>query len=501
LNAFIGRQKELAVLDRLWDSDRAQFLILYGRRRVGKTALLAHWIRETGRRALYWVATPDSALAQLRSFSQAVYNFANPTVLAPESFTYATWEQAWQEVARLAEHERLALFIDEFTYLLEVTPALASHLQHFWDQVFQHSNLFLTISGSHLGMMLREVMSYQAPLYGRATAQMHLRPLPFGLTLTAFPKYSAVDRVALYAIFGGIPAYWERIEPQKSMSQNIKDQLLTPNNLMQSEPRLLLQDFISELHNYWAVLRAIANHARTPKDISIYTGLPNVQVPKYLGVLNEAGFVERRVSITASPNSRTGRHHITDPYLRFYFRFLSSRERQLALELPEQSLAEVSRHLIDFIGTYTWEELCREWTLRAGAANILPFMPDDVGSAWNADTQIDVVGINFMEKTLILGECKWTLSPVDREVLSKLVEEKTSKIIPAHGNWRVYYLGFSRSGWTREALAYQKSVQSQLPSGKNWQGVGMRLVDLKQVDHDLEKWSTYVEPGRDEIKI
>ena len=470
MNAFIGRQKELSVLDHLWDSNRAQFLILYGRRRVGKTALLTHWIRKTGRRVLYWVASPNSALAQLRSFSQAVYNFANPTAPAPESFTYASWEQAWQEVARLAEQERMALFIDEFTYLLEVTPALASHLQHFWDQVFQNSNLFLTISGSHLGMMMREVMSYQAPLYGRANAQMHLRPLPFGLTHTAFPKYTAVDRVALYAIFGGIPAYWDRIEPQKSMSQNIKDQLLTPNNLMQSEPRLLLQDFISEIHNYWAVLRAIANNARTPKDISTYTGLPNVQVPKYLSVLNEAGFVERRVSVTAHANSRTGRHHITDPYLRFYFRFLASRERQLAMDLPEQSLAEVSRHLIDFIGTHTWEELCREWTLRAGAANVLPFMPDDVGSAWNADAQIDVVGINTMEKTLILGECKWTLSPVDRDVLSKLVEEKTGKIIPEQGNWRVYYLGFSRSGWTSEALAYQKSIQKSVAIWKKLAG-------------------------------
>jgi uncharacterized protein len=501
MNAFIGRQKELAVLDHLWDSDRAQFLILYGRRRVGKTALLTHWIRETGRRALYWVASPDSALAQLRSFSQAVYNFANPAAPAPESFTYASWEQAWQEMARLAEQERMALFIDEFTYLLEVTPALASHLQHFWDQVFQNSNLFLSISGSHLGMMMREVMSYQAPLYGRATAQIHLRPLSFGLTHTAFPKYSAVDRVALYAIFGGIPAYWERIEPLKSMSQNIKDQLLTPNNLMQSEPRLLLQDFISEIHNYWAVLRAIANNARTPKDISTYTGLPNVQVPKYLSVLSEAGFVERRVSVTASANSRTGRHHITDPYLRFYFRFLASRERQLAMDLPEQSLMEVSRHLIDFIGTHTWEELCREWTLRAGAANVFPFMPDEVGSAWNADVQIDVVGINTMEKTLILGECKWTLSAVDRDVLSKLVEEKTGRIMPEQGNWRVYYLGFSRSGWTNEAMAYQKSIQNLLPSGKNWQVVGIRLIDLKQVDQDLEKWSAYVEPDHDEIKI
>ena len=493
MNSFIGRQKELAALDQMWSSDRSQFLILYGRRRVGKTALLTHWIRTTGRRALYWVAIPDSALAQLRSFSQAVYNFAYPDTPAPESFTYASWEQAWQEVIRLSEQERIALFIDEFTYLLEVTPAIASHLQHFWDQKFQSSNVFLCISGSHLGMMMREVLSYQAPLYGRATAQMHLRPLFFGLTRSAFPKYSAVDRVALYAIFGGVPAYWDHIEPKKSMSQNIREQLLTPNNLMQSEPRLLLQDFVSEIHNYWAVLRAIANGARTPKEISTITGLPNVHVPKYLSVLNEAGFVERRVSVTAPANSRTGRHHITDPYLRFYFRFLASRGNQLAMDLQEQSLAEISRHMIDFIGTHTWEELCREWTLRAGADQKLPFMPDEVGSAWTADAQVDVVGVNFMEKTLILGECKWTLSPVDEDVLIKLVDTKTGKIVPSQGNWRVYYLGFSRSGWTAEATAYQKRLQTHLPSGNNWQVVGMYLVDLKQVDQDLERWTTVLE--------
>ncbi len=246
---------------------------------------------------------------------------------------------------------------------------------------------------------------------------------------------------------------------------------------------------------------AVANNARTPKEISAFTGLPNVQVPKYLSVLNEAGFVERRVSMTASTNSRTGRHHITDPYLRFYFRFLASRERQLAMDLPEQFLAEISRHMIDFIGTHTWEELCREWTLRAGAANVLPFMPDDVGSAWNADVQVDVVGINTMEKTLILGECKWTLSPVDREVLSRLVEDKAGKIIPGQGHWRVYVLGFSRSGWTREALTYQKKIESQKPTGENWQVEGMRLVDLKQVDQDLEKWSAYVEPDHGDIEI
>ncbi len=489
---FIGRTAELQVLDRLWNADRAEFLILYGRRRVGKTALLIHWMQTRGARALYWVATPDSAAAQLRSFSQAIYNFGRPHSPAPAGFSFASWEQAWEEAIRLSEQGRLALFIDEFTYLLETTPAIAGKLQNFWDQRLKKAGIFLCISGSQLGMMVREVLAYQAPLYGRASTQMHLQPLPFGLTHLFFSHYSAVDRVGIYAMFGGIPAYWERIDQKKTVSQNIKAELLTPNNLMQSEPRLLLQDFISEPHNYLSVLTALASGARTPKDIATYTGLPNVQIPKYLSVLNEAGFVERRISVTAEPNSRSGRHHITDPYLRYYFRFLASRQDQLELGVQDQALAEITRHMIDFIGTYTWEELCREWLLRASAKGALPFLPDHIGSAWNAKAQVDVAGINTMEKTLILGECKWTLSPVDRDILEKLVEEKTQKILSTPGNWRVYFLGFSRSGWTPEALQYQKELQKRKYRGENWQTVGMRLLDLTQVDQDLEAWS---QPG------
>lgn len=244
---FVGREQELAVLDAEWQAPGARFLVLYGRRRVGKTALLTTWIERTHQRTLYWVASPTSATAQLRSFSQAVYEFANPGVLFNHDFTYSTWEQAWREVANLARQGRLTLFIDEFTYLLEVTPEIAGQLQNFWDQVLSKVDLFLCVSGSHLGMMKREFLAYQAPLYGRATAQIHLQPLPFGLSKRYFPKYTAVDRVAIYAMFGGVPAYWERLDPNKSVSQNIKTQLLTPNNLMQAEPALLLYDFVSDL--------------------------------------------------------------------------------------------------------------------------------------------------------------------------------------------------------------------------------------------------------------
>jgi AAA+ ATPase superfamily predicted ATPase len=338
-------------------------------------------------------------------------------------------------------------------------------------------------------MMKREFLSSQAPLYGRASAQLHLQPFSFGSTHHFFPKYSAVDRVAIYAMFGGVPAYWERLDPAKSISQNIKSQLLTPNNLLQAEPRLLLQDFVSEPHNYIAILQAISNGAHTVREIVSAAGLPTGHVAKNLSVLTETGFVERRIPVTESEPSRAGRYHITDPYLRFYFRFLAGRQDQLALGIQDQALSEISKHMIDFIGKYTWEELCREWTLRAGAARELPYLPDVVGSAWNASAQVDVVGINSMEKTLILGECKWTIAPNDRKSITDLIDEKTAKIVPKRGKWKVFFLGFSRGGWTSGALAYQNQINQQPVVGSNWVSSGMRLIELNQLDRDLKQWT------------
>jgi hypothetical protein len=338
-------------------------------------------------------------------------------------------------------------------------------------------------------MMKREFLSYQAPLYGRASAQLYLQPFSFGATARFFPNYSAVDRVAIYAIFGGVPAYWERINPRKSISQNIKDNLLTPNNLLQAEPKLLLQDFVSDPHNYISILSAIAKGAHVVKEIVISTGLASGHVSKYLSVLKDSGFVERRIPLTVKKNSRAGRYHITDPYLRFYFRFLENRQEQLALGIQDQALAEISKHLIDFIGAYTWEEICREWTIRAGAKGELPYLPDQVGSTWNAKAQVDVVGFNSMEKTLILGECKWTRSQTKPRVLKELIEKKTNNIILEEGSWQVFFTGFSRSGWTSGALAYEHQIKEELPSGSNWSASGIRLVDLAQLDQDLQEWT------------
>jgi AAA+ ATPase superfamily predicted ATPase len=337
-------------------------------------------------------------------------------------------------------------------------------------------------------MMQRHVLSYQAPLYGRATAKLHLEPLHFGDTIEYFPNFKAEERVALYAMIGGIPAYWERVGQNLSISENIRKLFLTPNTLLQDEPRLLLQDFLKEQRNYVAILKALAAGAATPTEISPQTGQPVSQIPQYLENLIETGFVVRKTPVTRPENTKLGRHVINDPFLRFYFRFLSPRQSQLAFGVQEQALDEIKRHLVDFIGTYTWEELCREWLLKASALKRLPFEADQVGSAWTKKAQVDVVGINRMEKTIYLGECKWGTHSCGRDIIVDLVG-KTGEVIPPEGHWRVYYLGFARAGWTDAAQTYAQETKGQ--QGSNWVIEGTELLQLEQIDQDLTKWERF----------
>ena len=481
---FVGRSRELAILDREWEDPRARMLILYGRRRVGKTRLVTHWIKKNAKRALYWVAEPTSSADQLRSFSQALFSFEGSSTVT-EDFSYANWGQAFEQATRIAQNERFALVLDEFTYLMTLEEGIAGVLQNAWDHLLKQSNILLIISGSHLGMMERGVLSYQAPLYGRATLKLHLQPLPFSTTKSMFPNYEADERVALYAILGGIPAYWEEFNPQSNLDKNIKQTLLSDGNLYQDEPRLLLQDFVTNIHNYAGILRAIAHGNRTPKEIASFSGLNDRHISMYLSNLIQTGFVERRLPITAGPNSRMGRHHITDPFIRFYYRFLSQRQGQLALGGQDHTLAEIKKHLIDFIGTHTWEELCREWLICATGKNLLPFSPDQTGSIWNQNVQIDVAGINTMEKTIYLGECKWNRRKIGVNVLTQLVE-KTELVIPKSGTWRVFYLGFARQGWTQPAIKFSHNVVGKV-KGKRWQVEGILLRTLEQVDNELER--------------
>ena len=473
---FVDRELETSLLNSLIQRQGAQLLILYGRRRIGKTRLLTHWLKSVPARHFYWGATQTSTLNQLRSFSQALLQFQNPGAAIDHTFSYASWEAAFDEVQRITSDERLVLIIDEFTYITQANPEFSSILQHIWDhQLKEKTNLFLVLTGSLAGMIQRHVLDYQAPLYGRATARLRLEALPFGALSEILPRYQPADRVAVYAIAGGVPAYLELFDDGLSITENLQQRIVTPANLMLGDAVFLLHEQLEEPRNYMAVIEAIAAGHHRITDIAHMAGLSRSHISKYLSVLQELGYVERRVPATVRrpDKSRKGRYVITDPYLRFYFRFLHPNLSFIERGMRAQAINLMNDHLVDFIGTHTFEELCQDWVAVQADQGNLPFLPDRVGSFWSQQAQIDVLAINWRTKDILLGECKWGTRKVGQGVIRQLVE-KTEKVLPK-GEWTVHYAFFGRQGFTQAAHKEAKGIQAQ-------------LVTLEKLERDLIAW-------------
>lgn len=472
---FYGRKRELTILDSLYKRGGGQLFVLYGRRRVGKTVLINHWLSTRGHRSIFWTADRTSAATQLRLFSQAVQSFIEPAQVIPDGFTYATWEFALNEVARRASQERLVVVLDEFTYLLESDPSLASILQRLWDHRLKNSNVHLILTGSHAGMIERDVLAYRAPLYNRATQSVHLQPMPFGELSAFFPKYTIEERVKIYGLLGGVPQYFELFDPDLNMEENL-EKLLTSSMIL-DDAGALLRDQLSEPRNYVAIIEAIAAGYTRLTEIALMAGLEHTNVSRYLSTLQRLGIVERQVPaiIHRPEQSKQGRYQISDPYLRYYYRFIAPNRTTLERGFTQQAWANIKQHLSEFIGTYAFEELCREWVLRQGDAGKLPFVPRRIGAHWGGKgPQVDVVAINEDAHAILLGECKWQEETVGRGTVRALVE-KAQKIVPGSmDRWTVYYAFFSKSGFTEEA-------RREMASKKTF------WIDLHDLDRTLRQ--------------
>lgn len=485
---FVGRQNELKLIDRLWNSPKAEFLVVYGRRRVGKTRLLTHWLRQAEGRALYWMAESTSAYDQLRSFSQALYSFVYPNAPMPPSFSYDTWEQALYQAGEVARDQRFALFIDEVTYIIDVNPDFVGMLQKVWDHWLKNSNLLLALCGSQMGLMQRHLLDYKAPLHGRYSATIKLEPLPFGVTKQFFTGLSPLERLKLYAIWGGVPAYWERLDPSLSIMGNLRAQLQPSTNWMIDEPRFLLQDFVNDPHNYIGIMRAIAEGNQSMSKISDRIGLTSGSTSKYLGVLRDTGFVVRRVPLTRrGTSSRQGRYFITDPYLRFYYRFLTTFQNRIVLGQIDSLLDSIQERLPEFITANTWKQMCHQWVLLASGEGILPML-DEVGSEWKRSYTLDVVGLNRETKTIVIGACVWDRGEGAVDQLSTLIKHTPAVIPDEVGGWQVHYVMFSVLGWHTDDHHACESLLVETRERRHWEPIDVHLLDLAEVDRNMTQW-------------
>jgi uncharacterized protein len=474
--AFFARNQELQLLSDLYQRPGAQFLILYGRRRIGKTALVTQWGGGLAEPPLYWMASQTSATNQLRNFSQALFQFLNPATAVTPTFSYPSWDAALAEVARAAANRRLVIVLDEFTYVMQADPEAPSLLQKAWDHHLQGSQAFLILMGSLAGIIQRTALDYQSPLYGRATARLKLQPLGFGALAAMLPNFSSEQRVAVYTVTGGVPAYIQLFDDQLNILQNLQQRIVTPANVMLSDAVFLLHEQLDDPRNYVAVLEAIAAGFHNLTEIATMAGIERSNITKYLAVLRELGYVERLTPATVRrpEQSRQGRYVITDPYLRFYYRFLAPHAAAIEQGRVRQATSLLYDHLLDFIGTHTFEELSRDWVDIMAEMGELSFLPERTGSFWSKQAQVDVVAINWRTKDILLGECKWGQGAVERDVIQALVN-KTAKVLPGDFPWRVQYAFFARHGFTPAAEALAQAHNA-------------RLVTLAAMEGDMGRW-------------
>lgn len=401
---FVGRDAELAALERQYKRAGGAFVPVYGRRRVGKTELLLRFCR--GKQAVYFAATQATTAQQLRSFLRTAATALKKPLLA--EIAPRDWEHALEVVAHEANPaRRLVLVLDEFQWLCAGTPELPSVLQKLWDHQWQRDRgIFLVLCGSYLGFMEREVLGHKSPLFGRRTGQLPLGPLSYLDAGDFFPRWPVEDRARAWFICGGVPAYLRAFSPDKSIEQNVIDAFLEVDAPLQREAEFLLREELRDVASYATLVEAMAAGHTTPTALSKFAEVPVPRVMYFLKTLLELGYVERKLPLVPGRASRKAtRYVLGDPLLRFWFRFVAPNFSAIRQGPAEQVFSRlVAPGLEAFFGS-RFEALCREALPRLLRAERVG-ADVTVGEFWNAQAQLDVVGLRG-DRWLELGECKW----------------------------------------------------------------------------------------------
>jgi len=439
---FIGRKAELAFLHAQWRKREAQLIILTGKRRVGKTFLLNHWIQR--KPAVYYMADRRPEREQLRELAKRLGAHFNDPFVANKGF------DDWLEVFAYLKTKvtrRFALVIDEYPYLAANNPATSSLFQKGWDETLHALPISLVLCGSSIAMMVSETLAQAAPLHGRRTGDLLIRPLDFVDVCEFLPKTLAFEeRVQVYATLGGMPGYLTRFDMVKAdLEFNVREQILTPGAFLFREVEFLLSEELREPRNYLAILAAIAQGKRKFGEIVNATKLPPTAPKTYLDVLEQLQLVERDVPVTEPMphKSKKSLYGLQDPFVALWFEIIYPYRSELELGNWHPSI-ERFRKSLPVMMSRAYERIARE-TIRKAAD--LPFPVHQVGRWWDHNHEIDVCGVNTEANGLLLGEAKWSTQPVGADILAGLQATAPHVRWGNPGRHQAFAL-FSKSGFT-----------------------------------------------------
>ena len=442
---FIGRERELKALNKLYSSNKFEFAVIYGRRRIGKTELIKQFLGD--KKAIYFMGIESNAKLNLENFSKSILEF-NTGIRADTSFS--NFQAALEYVFQLAENDRIILAIDEYPYVARSSKSLASTLQLLIDKYKDTSKLMLILCGSSMSYIEDNVLSYKAPLYGRRTAQIKLLPFDFEETCHYFKNFTDEEKAYVYGIVGGTPQYLLQMNDKLSIEDNIKNTFLNPNSALFEEPENLLKQEVREPAFYNAIITAIATGASRMSEISGKVGESTNICSAYVKNLISLGIIEKETPY-GEKASRKAIYSIADNMFRFWYRFVPENNSIIARGAADLAYKRIESYLSDYMGK-VFEEICKQYLWKQLLSGECPVEFSSLGRWWGNDprtksqTEIDIMG-EHDKNSALFAECKWTNEKVDLGVLETLVQRSE---LFAYKN--VHLFLFAKSGFTKGCI-------------------------------------------------
>ena len=449
MKQFVDREQEMETLQSEYEREGSALVVLYGRRRVGKTTLISEFIR--GKKALFFLASEEAEAQNRNAFREKVAEFIDSDLL--RSADIKSWDVLFKAIMETSFDSKPVIVLDEFQYLGKANPAFPSIFQRIWEEILKDRSVMVILCGSLISMMESQTLAYGSPLYGRRTAQIRLKQIPFGYYHEFFPGKSRRELIEMYAVTGGVPKYIELFSESKDIYSAIQKCVLNRSGYLYDEPHFLLQQEVSEVGSYFSIIRAIAAGNTKLSAIAGILETKATSLTKYLKTLIDLDILEREVPVTEDnpEKSKKGLYKIKDNYLRFWFAFvypnmsfIESGHSRIVMNKIRNSL--VKNHI-----AFVYEDVCKERMWDLNAVGAWPFNFIKLGRFWDSKDEIDIVALDPEGKNLILGECKYCSEPVGVSVLRNL-EAKASAVAWERYRRKVWYVLFSASGFTQELI-------------------------------------------------
>ena len=451
---FVDREQEMETLLNEYERSGSSLVVLYGRRRVGKTTLISEFIKD--KNALFFLASEESETQNCAAFKEKAADFIDNDLL--RNADVKSWDTIFKTIMDAHHDSKPVIVLDEFQYLGKSNSAFPSIFQRIWEEILKNQEVMVILCGSLISMMESQTLAYDSPLYGRSTAQIRLRQIPFADYHEFFPDKSRKNLIEMYAVTGGVPKYIELFSESRDIYTAIQKCVLNRSGYLYDEPHFLLQQEVSEVGSYFSIIKAIAAGNSKLSAIASVLEIKATSLTKYLKTLIDLDILEREVPITEEKpeKSKRGLYKIKDNYLRFWFAFVYPNRSFIESGHSRIVMNKIHKGLVTNHIGFVYEDVCRERMWDLNAEDAWPFHFTKLGRYWDNKCEIDITALDPEGRNLILGECKYWQDAVGLSVLRDL-EAKAENVLWEKSKRKVWYVLFGASGFTDELKEYAAS--------------------------------------------